>query len=193
VSGDNNSKELIAKRNEQLQSLLAACTLNDKRAFAQLYEMTSGKLYGVVLRILDREEWAQDCLQEAYVKIRNSAGSYRPHLAAPMTWMSSIVRNQALDLLRRRRREVLQPEPEKLLQDESADTIPLDNLQQTEEGKRLNNCLDQLKSQQRQVIALAYLKGLTHEELASQTGTPLGTVKTWIRRGLEQLRVCLEA
>jgi len=192
VSGDNNSKELIAKRNEQLQSLLAACTLNDKRAFAQLYEMTSGKLYGVVLRILDREEWAQDCLQEAYVKIWNNASSYRPHLAAPMTWMSSIVRNQALDLLRRRRREVLQPEPEKLLEDTAGDAIPLDNLQQTEEGKRLSNCLDQLKSQQRQVIALAYLKGLTHDELASQTGTPLGTIKTWIRRGLAQLKGCLE-
>jgi len=192
VSGDNNSKELIAKRNEQLQSLLAACTLNDKRAFAQLYEMTSGKLYGVVLRILDREEWAQDCLQEAYVKIWNNASSYRPHLAAPMTWMSSIVRNQALDLLRRRRREVLQPEPEKLLEDSAGDAIPLDNLQQTEEGKRLRNCLDQLKSQQRQVIALAYLKGLTHDELASQTGTPLGTIKTWIRRGLAQLKGCLE-
>jgi len=192
VSGDNNSKELIAKRNEQLQSLLAACTLNDKRAFAQLYEMTSGKLYGVVLRILDREEWAQDCLQEAYVKIWNNASSYRPHLAAPMTWMSSIVRNQALDLLRRRRREVLQSEPEKLLEDTAGDAIPLDNLQQTEEGKRLSNCLDQLKSQQRQVIALAYLKGLTHDELASQTGTPLGTIKTWIRRGLAQLKGCLE-
>jgi len=192
VSGDNNSKELIAKRNEQLRALLAACTLNDKRAFAQLYEMTSAKLYGVVLRILDREEWAQDCLQEAYVKIWNNAKSYRPHLAAPMTWMSSIVRNQALDLLRRRRREILQPEPEKLLEDESGDAMPLDNLQQTEEGKRLSNCLDQLKSQQRQVIALAYLKGLTHDELASQTGTPLGTIKTWIRRGLAQLKGCLE-
>lgn len=192
MSGNNNSKELIAKRNERLQSLLAACTLNDKRAFAQLYEMTSGKLYGVVLRILDREEWAQDCLQEAYVKIWNSSGSYRPHLAAPMTWMSSIVRNQALDLLRKRRREVLQPEPEKLLKDESGDAIPLDNLQQSEEGKRLSDCLDQLKSQQRQMIALAYLKGLTHDELAFQTGTPLGTVKTWIRRGLKQLKGCLE-
>jgi len=140
----------------------------------------------------DREEWAQDCLQEAYVKIWNNASSYRPHLAAPMTWMSSIVRNQALDLLRRRRREVLQPEPEKLLEDSAGDAIPLDNLQQTEEGKRLRNCLDQLKSQQRQVIALAYLKGLTHDELASQTGTPLGTIKTWIRRGLAQLKGCLE-
>jgi RNA polymerase sigma-70 factor (ECF subfamily) len=155
--------------------------------------MSSRKLYGVVLRILDRDEWAQDCLQEAYVKIWNNADSYRPHLAAPMTWMTSIVRNTALDLLRKRRREVLQPEPEKLLEDESSEAIPLDRLQNTEEGKRLNSCLEQLKSQQRQVIALAYLKGLTHDELSTQTGTPLGTIKTWIRRGLEQLRGCMEA
>lgn len=192
MSDDVKAKELIAKRNEQLRDLLAACSLNDKRAFAQLYEMTSRKLYGVVLRILDREEWSQDCLQEAYVKIWNNAGSYRPHLAAPMTWMSSIVRNTALDLLRKRRKEVLQPEPEKLLKDEGTGALPLDNLQNTEDGKRLNDCLEQLKSQQRQVIALAYLKGLTHDELSIQTGTPLGTIKTWIRRGLEQLRWCLE-
>jgi RNA polymerase sigma-70 factor, ECF subfamily len=192
VSGDNNSNELIEKRNEQLRALLAACTLRDRRAFAQLYEMSSRRLYGVVLRILDRDEWAQDCLQEAYVKIWNNAESYRPHLAAPMTWMSSIVRNTALDMLRRRRKEVLQSEPEKLLEDEGSGVIPLDNLQNTEEGKRLHNCLDKLKSEQRQIIALAYLKGLTHDELATQTGTPLGTVKTWIRRGLEQLRGCLE-
>lgn len=187
-----NSKELNAKRNEQLQALLAASAINDRRAFAQLYEMSSRKLYGVVLRILDREEWAQDCLQEAYVKIWNSADSYRPHLAAPMTWMTSIVRNTALDLLRRRRREVLQPEPEKMIEDESSEAIPLEKLQNTEEGKRLSDCLDQLKSQQRQIIALAYLKGLTHDELAAQTGTPLGTIKTWIRRGLQQLRGCME-
>jgi RNA polymerase sigma-70 factor (ECF subfamily) len=188
-----NSKELNAKRNEQLQALLAASAINDRRAFAQLYEMSSRKLYGVVLRILDREEWAQDCLQESYVKIWNSADSYRPHLAAPMTWMTSIVRNTALDLLRKRRKEVLQSEPEKLLEDGSDEAIPLEKLQNTEEGKRLSDCLEQLKSQQRQIIALAYLKGLTHDELAAQTGTPLGTIKTWIRRGLQQLRVCMEA
>jgi RNA polymerase sigma-70 factor (ECF subfamily) len=188
-----NSKELNAKRNEQLQALLAASAINDRRAFAQLYEMSSRKLYGVVLRILDRDEWAQDCLQESYVKIWNSADSYRPHLAAPMTWMTSIVRNTALDLLRKRRKEVLQSEPEKLLEDGSDEAIPLEKLQNTEEGKRLSDCLEQLKSQQRQIIALAYLKGLTHDELAAQTGTPLGTIKTWIRRGLQQLRVCMEA
>ncbi|QYZ66949.1 MAG: RNA polymerase sigma factor [Gammaproteobacteria bacterium (ex Lamellibrachia satsuma)] len=192
AAGETDPKIANAARNEQLKALLAACTLKDRRAFAQLYEMTSAKLYGVILRILIRDEWAQDCLQEAYIKIWNSAGSYRPYLASPITWMATIARNQALDLLRRRRREVQMAEPEKLLEASDSKTMPLERLQQSDEGRRLNDCLEQIKSQQRQVIALAYFKGLTHEELASQTGTPLGTVKTWIRRGLEQLKRCLE-
>ncbi len=190
--GEIDPKIANAARNEQLKALLAACTLKDRKAFAQLYEMTSSKLYGVILRILVRDTWAQDCLQEAYIKIWNSADSYRPYLAAPTTWMATIARNQALDLLRRRRREVQMAEPEKLLEASDSKTMPLERLQQSDEGRRLNDCLEQIKSQQRQVIALAYFKGLTHEELASQTGTPLGTAKTWIRRGLEQLKRCLE-
>ncbi len=193
AAGEIDPKIANAARNEQLKALLAACTLKDRRAFAQLYEMTSAKLYGVILRILVRDTWAQDCLQEAYIKIWNSADSYRPYLAAPTTWMATIARNQALDLLRRRRREVQMAEPEKLLEASGSKTMPLERLQQSDEGRRLNDCLEQIKSQQRQVIALAYFKGLTHEELASQTGTPLGTVKTWIRRGLEQLKRCLES
>ncbi|MBL3526849.1 MAG: sigma-70 family RNA polymerase sigma factor [gamma proteobacterium endosymbiont of Lamellibrachia anaximandri] len=192
AAGETDPKTANAERNEQLKALLAACTLKDRRAFAQLYEMTSAKLYGVILRILIRDTWAQDCLQEAYIKIWNSADSYRPYLAAPTTWMATIARNQALDLLRRRRREVQMAEPEKLLEASDSKMMPLERLQQSDEGRRLNDCLEQIKSQQRQVIALAYFKGLTHEELASQTGTPLGTVKTWIRRGLEQLKRCLE-
>ncbi|RDH87052.1 MAG: RNA polymerase subunit sigma [endosymbiont of Escarpia spicata] len=192
AAGEIDPKTANAERNEQLKALLAACTLKDRRAFAQLYEMTSAKLYGVILRILVRDTWAQDCLQEAYIKIWNSADSYRPYLAAPTTWMATIARNQALDLLRRRRREVQMAEPEKLLEASDSKMMPLERLQQSDEGRRLNDCLEQIKSQQRQVIALAYFKGLTHEELASQTGTPLGTVKTWMRRGLEQLKRCLE-
>ncbi|RLJ15931.1 RNA polymerase subunit sigma [bacterium endosymbiont of Escarpia laminata] len=192
AAGEIDPKTANAERNEQLKALLAACTLKDRRAFAQLYEMTSAKLYGVILRILVRDTWAQDCLQEAYIKIWNSADSYRPYLAAPTTWMATIARNQALDLLRRRRREVQMAEPEKLLEASDSKMMPLERLQQSDEGRRLNDCLERIKSQQRQVIALAYFKGLTHEELASQTGTPLGTIKTWIRRGLEQLKRCLE-
>lgn len=182
-----------AQHNAQLQGLLAACALNDRQAFSRLYEMTSAKLYAVVLRILTRDEWAQDCLQEAYIKVWNRAESYRPQLASPMTWMATIARNQALDLLRRRHREVREADTEDFPEEVDQDPLPQEKLQQTDEGRRLNRCLEQLKSQQRQIIALAYFKGLTHDELAARTDTPLGTVKTWIRRGLEQLKRCLES
>jgi RNA polymerase sigma-70 factor (ECF subfamily) len=181
-----------ARRNEQLKQLLAACALNDRQAFAQLYELTSAKLNGVILRILGREAWAQDCLQEAYVKIWHKAGDYRPYVALPMTWMMTIARNQALDLLRRQRREFLSDEPAKAEQEMDLELLPVEKLQRDDAGRMLQRCLQQLQEQQRQIIALAYFRGLTHEELARQTGTPLGTIKTWIRRGLEQLRSCLE-
>lgn len=173
--------------------MLAACALNDRRAFSQLYSITSAKLYGVVLRILNREEWAQDCLQDAYIKVWNNAGSYRPQVAAPLTWMSAIARNQALDLLRKRKRELLESDDKGHQEQVDGDPLPLDGLSRSDEGMRLQRCLQALKEQQRQVIALAYFKGLTHDELAAYTDTPLGTVKTWIRRGLDQLRRCLES
>ncbi len=84
-------------------------------------------------------------------------------------------------------------EPENRNEEVDPGLLPQERLQQSEEGRRLNDCLEQLKANQRQVIVLAYFKGLTHEELSQQTGTPLGTVKTWIRRGLDQLKRCLES
>ena len=192
ASPDSDSENIIEQRNQKLRELLAASALHDRQAFSQLYEMTSAKLYGVILRILNRSEWAEDCLQEAYVKVWNKAGTYRPQLASPMTWMATIARNQALDLLRRRHREVRESDVNSFPEEVDKDLLPQDKLQVTDDGRKLNLCLEQLKSQQRQIIALAYFKGLTHEELAARTDTPLGTVKTWIRRGLEQLKRCLE-
>jgi RNA polymerase sigma-70 factor (ECF subfamily) len=183
----------IRERDRRLQQLLASCTIRDRRAFAQLYGLTSAKLYGVILRILNREEWAQDCLQEAYIKIWNRAESYRADLASPMTWMATIARNQALDQLRKRRHEVRMSETECFPEEVDQELLPQDRLQQSDEGRRLNRCLAELKSEQRQIIALAYFRGLSHEELAARTKIPMGTVKTWIRRGLAQLKRCLES
>lgn len=192
ANGERQQASVNHMRNKQLEELLNACALKDQNAFARLYQLTSPNLYGAVLRILNREAWAQDCLQEAYVKIWNNAQRYRPSLAAPMTWMMAIVRNQALDLLRRSRREVMESDGRGFPAEADGGLLPAEALQGSEEGRRLKRCLDLLREQQRQVIALAYFKGLTHDELAQQTGTPLGTVKTWIRRGLEQLRRCLD-
>ena len=116
----------------ELTELLAACSLKDQRAFARLYELTSAKLYGVILRILIRDEWAQDCLQEAFIKVWNHADGYRPDLAAPMTWMATIARNQALDLLRRKRREISLDDADWLPEEADKDPLPLDRLQQGE-------------------------------------------------------------
>ncbi|MCM8857826.1 MAG: sigma-70 family RNA polymerase sigma factor [Candidatus Thiodiazotropha sp.] len=193
ANGDNDQQEAIRLRNQELERLLAACALSDRKAFARLYSMTSAKLYGVVLRILNRDDLAQDCLQDAYIKVWNNAGNYRSQMAAPLTWMSAIVRNQALDLLRKRKREVMESNDSGLPEQIDGALLPLEGLTRTDDGKRLGNCLEQLKEQQRQVIALAYFKGLTHDELAAYTETPLGTIKTWIRRGLDQLRRCLES
>ncbi|MES9944493.1 sigma-70 family RNA polymerase sigma factor [Candidatus Thiodiazotropha sp. CDECU1] len=192
AQGDTDPQEAIRLRNQELEGLLAACALNDRKAFSRLYSITSAKLYGVVLRILNREDLAQDCLQDAYIKVWNNAGNYRSHLAAPLTWMSAIARNQALDLLRKRKREITESDDKGFPEQVDDNPLPLDGLSQSDDGRRLEKCLQALKEQQRQVIALAYFKGLTHDELAAYTETPLGTIKTWIRRGLDQLRRCLD-
>ncbi|MEW8100239.1 MAG: sigma-70 family RNA polymerase sigma factor [Candidatus Thiodiazotropha endolucinida] len=180
------------KRNQELKELLAACALNDRSAFARLYQLTSPKLYGVVLHILNREATAQECLQDSYIKIWNNAESYRTHLAAPMTWMTTIARNQALDHLRRRQREVMESDGYSFIEQIDTQPLPLEFYSYSKEKNQLMACLDQLNENQRQMISLAYFRGLTHSELASRTNTPIGTVKTQIRRGLEQLRGCLE-
>ena len=178
-------------RNQRLAMLLSACALHDRNAFADLYQLTAPNLYGVVLRILNSEAWAQDCLQEAYVRIWNNAERYRPSLAAPMTWMTTIARNQALDQLRRRREVAL--DGQAVADTTASDLPPLEGLMRSEAGRLLKQCLEQLGERQREMIALAYFRGLTHDQLARLSGTPLGSVKTWIRRGLETLRRCLEA
>ncbi|MES9991161.1 MAG: sigma-70 family RNA polymerase sigma factor [Candidatus Thiodiazotropha sp.] len=180
------------KRDQRLRELLSACALNDRKAFAEIYQIASPALYGIVLRILKREAWAEECLQEAFIKVWNNAESYRGHLAAPMTWMTTIARNQALDQLRRYRREVLESEGTYIAEEIDTEPLPLDRLTHSEEGSRLKVCLEQLNEKERQVISLAYFRGLTQSELASQIDMPLGTVKTQMRRGLAQLRGCLQ-
>ncbi|PVV20013.1 MAG: RNA polymerase subunit sigma [gamma proteobacterium symbiont of Ctena orbiculata] len=187
IDGEKNQK-----RDQRLRELLVACGLNDQKAFARLYQVAAPKLYGVVLNMLKREAWAEECLQETFVKIWNNADSYRSHLAAPMTWMTAIARNQALDHLRRYRRETLESDGTYITEEIDTDPLPLDRLADSEEGSRLKACLEQLNEKQRQVISLAYFRGLSQSELANQIDMPLGTVKTHIRRGLEELRGCLQ-
>jgi RNA polymerase sigma-70 factor (ECF subfamily) len=178
---------------DALPRLLAACAARDRTAFERLYRETSPKLFGVALRILRREDWAEDVLQECYVRIWDHAQDYRAGLAAPMTWMTSIVRNRCLDWLRRPNLEVIDEEGELIEAAASNAPGPLDELESAGKARALKKCLETLDARQRQAIALAYYDGLSHSELAAHLREPLGTVKTWVRRGLLRLKSCLEA
>jgi len=180
----------VAPPAQALEELLARTALGDRGAFRALYEASAAKLFGVALRILRREDWAEEVLQECYVSVWRHAPEYRASRAAPMTWMTSIVRNRCLDWLRR-------PNPEPLADDtlekiEDQNPGPLAELERARDSAALARCLRGLDAKQRQAIALAFFDGLSHAELAAHLREPLGTVKTWVRRGLARLRSCLE-
>jgi len=176
----------------RLAGLLGQCALKNQRAFEDLYQATSSKLYGVALRILRRQDWAEEVLQECYVNIWNHAGDYAQAKSAPLTWMTSIVRNRCLDRLRRPHGEATGEEYEIAVEAWQDDAPgPMEQLMASSEAAALARCLQQLEAKQRQSIMLAFFNGLSHSELADHMKLPLGTVKTWVRRGLERLKICL--
>ncbi len=175
----------------ELARLLEAAARRDRQAFARVYSLTSAKLFGVALRILRREDWAEEVLQECYVSIWTHAPDYRPALAAPMTWMTSIVRNRCLDWVRRPRLEVADEDGAIAESTESDTPGPLAELERAKDAQAVARCMKGLEAKQRQAIALAFYDGLSHSELAQHLREPLGTVKTWVRRGLMKLKDCL--
>ena len=176
---------------DPLRPLLAQCALGDRLAFETLYRSASPKLHGVALRFMGRHDLAEEVLQEAFVRIWYNASRYEPHLAAPMTWMLNITRNLAIDQLRKRREHPLADGQQDALLDDSPSAH--EQLDSQREASALNRCLETLDSMQRQSISVAYFQGLSCSELAEHLAAPLGSVKSWIRRGLERLRRCLES
>lgn len=181
-----------------LADLLSRVAMQDANALRTLYDLTSAKLFGVALRILVKREWAEEALQEAFVNIWRYAGDYREALAAPLTWMAAIVRHRALDCLRRQKATASDGSA---LVTEWTDTFdeviagderdPADSALLSEQAKQLAICLARLEASQRQAVALAYLRDQSHSEIAEQLSVPLGTVKSWVRRGLEKLKICM--
>jgi RNA polymerase sigma-70 factor (ECF subfamily) len=161
----------------------------------QLYDLTAPRMHGLALRIVRQPEWAEDVMQEAYLTVWRTAKDFRSALSPASAWMSLIVRSRALDLLRRKavERNHLTDELDEVLEESLASHTPTPPEQRlaSEQTQALQQCMDKLERRQREVISLAYLRDLTHSELAQQLSLPLGTVKTWIRRGLTQLRGCM--
>src|SRR5215218_922091 len=163
----------------ELVGLIGAVAQGDQAAFERLYVATRAKLYGVVLRILRRQDLAEEVIQETYVKIWSSAGQFNPALASPITWMASIARNRAIDIVRKKT-EVASDSPD-----------PLARREMTEELRRLLECIGRLEPDRQRLVLLAYYNGWSREQLAEKFAAPVNTVKTWLRRSMLDIRECL--
>jgi len=176
---------------EDLAMLMARIAAGERAALRQLYEATSAKLFAVCLRILSDREESEDVLQEVYVTVWRRADRYDASRASVMTWVSTIARNRAIDRLRARGPLAYADQVEDLEIPDgavSAETL----LVAAGEAGRLHDCLAELDERTARVIRTAFFEGVAYEALARRLETPLGTVKSWIRRGLAKLRGCLE-
>jgi len=174
----------------KLIDYLDSAAAGDRLAFEKLYDATSAKLFGVILRILKDQTIAEEVLQDVYVKIWRQAHSFDARRASPITWMATIARNSAIDEVRRSSRHTQPPDYDF---DAIPDGAPAQDaaLIATELGTRLERCLQALEARHRDIVKLAYLEGLSREDLSERFGLPLGTVKTWLRRSLQRLKECL--
>ena len=174
----------------ELDQLLRATANGDRAAFRAIYNATSAKLFGVALRILKRSDLAEDVIQDAYLKIWDAAPNFRPELGSPMSWMIAITRNRAIDILRKRTEVGVEDQKDG---GERADDAldPYEVTAQNNELKALLSCMERLNPDQRQCLLMAYYYGYTHEEISKRMSTPVGTVKSWIRRGLARVKECL--
>lgn len=192
-----------SERSKELSRLLALAGLKDRAAFAELYKRTSAHLFGVILRINRDHAQAQDVLQEVYVNVWRAASGFDAAQSQPLTWLTSIARNRAIDSLRRKQ---VEPRADSTapgadsegeirdVYDDIADEAPgpLALLSRASDARALSACVEALTPTQRQSVALAFYDGLSHAEVAEKMRQPLGTVKSWVRRALMSLKACLD-
>lgn len=176
-----------------LQRLLTLTAKGDRNAFSTLYQQSADRLFGLCLRMLRDHDDAEEVLQESFSTIWHRAGSFDAALASPMTWMTTITRNKVIDRIRQKPRAALQADASALDAIEDAGPGPALSAELSEDHQRLSHCLDELEPDHQRVVREAFFRGLTYNQLAQQRQVPLGTMKSWIRRSLLQLRACLES
>ena len=182
----------LDEKSAYLAALLERVSKHDAQAFEALYRASAPALFGLAVRVTRTSESAEEVLQDGFIKIWRFAGSYDPGKASPSTWMSSIVKNQALDYLRRNpyANVYIEELDERIA---GSDAEPDLSREFSLDAERLSFYLGRLTPVQRQAIALAYFRGQSQSEIAHTLDAPIGTVKTWISRGLESLRSMAEA
>ena len=173
--------------------LLQRCAAGDTAALRTLYEQVAPQLFSILLRILHRADLAEEALQEVFMSVWRNASSYRPGRGSPMAWLTSIARYRALDIRRSLRADQFTGELMEIATETVAaeGTDLVEKAALTADAERLADCMSRLTPQQDRVIRLAFMNGLTHEEIATGIGSPVGTIKSWVRRGLQALKACL--
>lgn len=182
-------------RNEELINLIARCAIRDQAALKMLFDRISPYLNAVVYRIVKSDDVAKEVLQEAFLQIWNNAASYRPHLASPLTWMASIARYRALDRLeveKRLRERFVSADHEYSLDEHVSHQNPEHDASTSQLKFNLHRCLLALSDNIKRSVELAYLYGYSREEIAEKFSTNTNTVKSWLHRGAERLKLCLE-
>jgi len=176
---------------QRLAQLLAATATKDEAAFAELYDTTKRKLFGIALMVLRRRDLAEDVTQEAFIRIWRSAASFDPARGLPITWMATIVRNLAIDV---KRSPATEPT------DDSELTVipfngrsPLEELEASDDLRRLREAMKTLDPLKRKLVIAAYINGESREQLSQRFGAPVNTIKTWLRRAVMDIRAAIAA
>jgi RNA polymerase sigma-70 factor (ECF subfamily) len=176
-----------------LESLLRRCALRDRAAFAELYRVAAPRLLACLVAILRRRDAAEDALQECFVRIWRRADQFDAYRGRAIGWLVSIARYQAIDLVRAGRGTVALSDAISDTLDDPAAASEFDRTESSLTDAALQRCLEALPTEQRRSVVLAYSHGLTHDDIARRLTTPLGTVKSWVRRGLQGLRRCMQS
>jgi RNA polymerase sigma-70 factor (ECF subfamily) len=182
-----------ATQAERIELLLGRCAQRDEHALQELYQLISGQLLGVLMRILRRRAVAEEALQDVMVKIWERADQYVAYRGRAMSWITAIARYRAIDLLRRQQAATsIDDAPAEALVDITAADF-VDSTSSARMRKALNDCFSKLTAEQRRCLELAYVDGYSQDQIAGEISSPLGTVKSWIRRGLASLKRCLDS
>jgi len=175
-----------------LEQLLERCARDDHAAFADLYKQTSAKLFAICRHMLRDPDLAEETLQESFTQIWRDASNFNRHRATATTWLAVIVRHRCLDQLRQRKREFVPDSETIFAAQEDTGPGPLETALSWSDQQALKQCFEVLSDEQRNSISLAFMQGLSHQQLSEKLTIPVGTIKSWIRRGMERLKRCLQ-
>ena len=187
--GDRDVDHPAPRGAADLATLIPLIAAGDRAAFRQIYDQHAARLYAIALRITRQAPLASDAVHDAFLQLWRNAGRFDLQRGNPEAWLVSLVRYRALDIARHRSREVSDNDLPERVDD---DPDPLARLTASRDAAALRRCLDTLEPERRKLLTMAFIEGLSHSELAERLHLPIGTVKSWIRRSLQALRLCLE-